>query len=305
MVEPVLPGARGPSLPGEAGAAPAGPVATAPVGVAAGDLPGQGAGFGASAESLPSGVPTPSGSPIQASEPAPLFGPGRKGQAPGAVLSVAGILPAEVLAQLAARAEGPRLAPLLATLFPVAQGREDDFATEALRDARLVQERAATLTADVARRDLHGRVARLAERLMDHASPTWKDRMRRALGGGERSLDGGQVRAELLAIQRELNIVLAPAERLVREAEPALEELALCRAALELAQPWLDAAGAARRLRLLEAAHNGCGLVPAQARHLVLQLEELADRLQTVENATLPAVLNAQAARRLGESGEE
>jgi hypothetical protein len=221
------------------------------------------------------------------------------------VLSVAGILPAEVLAQLAARADGPRLAPLLAQLFLAAPGREDDFAAEALREARLVQERAALLTADVARRDLHGRVARLAEHLMGHASPPWKDRLRRALGGGERSLDGGQVRAELLAIQRELKSVLAPSERLVREAEPALEELALCRAALELAQPWLDATAAARRLRLLDAAHNGCSLVPAQARHVALQLEELADRLQTIEHATLPAVLNAQAARRLGESGED
>lgn len=271
MVEPVLPGARGPGKVEESGAAP---------------------------------LPAAAGETPRASEPAPLFGAGRKGQAPFAVLSVSAILPPEILQQVATREDGPRLAPLLAGLFPAAPGREDDFGADALRAARQLQERAAELTADVARRDLHGRVGRLAERLMDHAAPGWADRVRRAFGGGQ-PLDGAKVRADILAIQRELSIVMAPTERLAHESAPVVEDLALCCAALQMAQPWLDQTAAARRQRLLEAAHNGCGMVPTQARHLALQLEELLERLRTVENATLPALLNADAARRLGEAADE
>jgi len=71
------------------------------------------------------------------------------------------------------------------------------------------------------------------------------------------------------------------------------------RTALTLAMPWLDPAAGPRRLRLIEAALAGCNLVPAQARQLLEQLNEHADRLETLESATLPALRNAQEARRL------
>jgi len=269
MVEPVLPGARGPRRrePGEAAQA-------------------EGAG------------PTVPG----ASAPAPLFG-GRQAVAPdapspAAVLAAFEVLPAGLEAQLAQRPDGPALAPLLATLFPAAPGREDGFAAEALQGSRAIQERAAALTAEIAQRDLNGHLGRLADQLMDHAAPGLIERARRAFGKASR-LDASAAMIRIEALKRDLKILLPPTQRLDREAAAVVKELDAGRTALTLAMPWLDPAAGPRRLRLIEAALAGCNLVPAQARQLLEQLNEHADRLETLESATLPALRNAQEARRL------
>ena len=269
MTEPVLPGARGPRPRQEGDGAPATNV------------------------------------------PQPLFGASRKGvalemdqgAAPAAVLAATELFPPDLDRQLAQRADGPRLAAVLAGLFPVRPGREDVFASEALQVARAVQERAAALTAEIAERDLNGRLGRLTDSLMAQAAPGLLERARRALGSAPASFDAEAASAQIEALRRELKIVLPPAERLAEQAAPALDELVLARDALQVATPWLDAAAASRRVRLLEATHAGCSLVPAQARQLVAQLREHADRLETLESATLPAVRNMRATRRLAGPG--
>jgi hypothetical protein len=274
MVEPVLPGARGPRVTQKEQREDSGP------------------------------APDPG---AQASTPQPLFGASAKGvavaragaTAPAAVINAADVLPAELEQLLTGRPDGPRLAAVLTGLFPVHGGAEDVFGADALQAARAVQERAAALTAEIAERDLNGRLTQLTENLMAQAAPGLLERTRRAFGGRAAGFDVQTAEAEVAALQRELKIVRPPAERLTQQAAPALAELDLCVAALEAAQPWLDKTAAGRRQRLLEAARAGCSLVPAQARQLADQLREHADRLQTLESATLPSLRNVQATRRL------
>jgi hypothetical protein len=278
VVEPVLPGARGPRATRKEGA------------------PDPAAGANDAT------------APAASSAPAPLFGASATGIAkaraaatsPGAVISEADALPPELERQLAGREDGPRLAALVTTLFPVIKGSEDRFGAEALESARAVQERAAALTAEIAQRDLNGRLARLTETLMGHAAPGFMERARRALGGKAAGLDVAAIEQEMAALQRELKIVLPPAEGLARQAAPSLADLESCAAALNLARPWLDTGAVDRRVRLLEAARAGCSLVPAQAKQLVEQLREHAERLQTLESATLPSLRNVEATRELG-----
>jgi hypothetical protein len=271
MVEPVLPGARGP----RARSVPAiDELASVPRPL-----------FGTTDKNAPSGPDfTSSG-----------------GASPAAVLLAKDVLPPDLDRQLAGRPDGPLLAALLVTLFPVQPDSADVFAAQALQAARAVQERAAALTAEIAERDLNGRLNRLADDLMAQAAPGILERARRALGRARPLFDVEAVQARIDALKRELKIVMPPAARLAEQAAPALDELELSRAALNLARPWLDETAAARRLRLLEATYAGCNLVPAQARQLSDQLQEHADRLQTLESATLPTLRNIDATRRLNE----
>jgi hypothetical protein len=237
-----------------------------------------------------------------AADPAPLFGKQLSGAAqappPAAVLANVAVFPALLVDQLNERPDGPVLAPLLSSLFPVTPGCEARFAADTLQSSTAIQDRAAALTAEIAERDLAARIARLADQLMNHAAPGLLARAKRALGQAV-PLDAESVAAQIESLKRDLKTLLAPTQRLALQSASVLSALDASRSALELALPWLEPAATQRRLRLLDAAHAGCSLVPAQSRQLLDQLNEHGDRLQTLESATLPALRNALATRRL------